>query len=165
MSKVASVVKVGIAEMGIAVSPRVIRTVGLGSCVGVVVYDSRVKAAALAHVMLPDSSLAKGTEVNPGKFADTAVAGLVRLLKRKGSSGAGLKAKMAGGAQMFQLAAMNAITRIGPRNVEEIKCQLVKWRIDLVAADIGGASGRTIEFDPETEKFTVRTVHQGETVI
>lgn len=165
MSSIASIVKVGIADVGVAVPPQVIRTVGLGSCVGVVVYDPRVRAAALAHVMLPDSSLAKGTEVNPGKFADTAVAGLVRLLKREGSSGTGLKAKMAGGAQMFQLAAMNAITRIGPRNVEEIKYQLAKWRIDLVAADIGGSSGRTIEFDPETEKLAVRTVHQGATVI
>lgn len=154
-------VKVGIAEIGIAVSPQVIRTVGLGSCVGVVIYDSRLKMAALAHVMLPDSSLAKGGAFNPAKFADSAVEELVTLLKRNGSTGRRLKAKLAGGAQMFQLAETQEIMKIGVRNIEAVEKQLARFHIAKVAADVGGNYGRTIEFDPESEKLSIRTVHQG----
>ena len=55
--------------------------------------------------------------------------------------------------------------RIGPRNVEAVKNELRKNRIPLVAEDTGGSSGRTIEFDPETCKLTIRTVNQGVCVI
>lgn len=161
MNSVSSIVKVGIADMNVAVAPQLIRTVGLGSCVGVVVYDSQVSVAALAHVMLPDSSLAKGRAENPAKYADSAIIGLLELLKQEGSSGKGLKAKMAGGAQMFKSANMNEITRIGPRNVEAVKRQLRRFRIDLVAADVGGSSGRTIDFDTEKETLHIRTVYKG----
>src|SRR5699024_11905725 len=40
-------------------APNIIRTSGLGSCVGVVVYDLARKTAGLAHIMLPDSKQAK----------------------------------------------------------------------------------------------------------
>ena len=53
------VVKVGIADMNIAKAPNTIRTSGLGSCVGVVLYDERSKIAGLIHVMLPDSKSRK----------------------------------------------------------------------------------------------------------
>ncbi|HEX6922248.1 MAG TPA: chemotaxis protein CheD [Bacillales bacterium] len=160
MNSIQSIVKVGIAEMDIAVSPQVIRTIGLGSCVGVVVYDPWLRAAALAHVMLPDSSLAKGNAANPAKFADLAVEELVKMLMHKGSKGRGLKAKLAGGAQMFQSLAMSEAARIGPRNVEEVERQLARLGIEKVAADVGGNSGRTIEFDPEREILQVRTVYK-----
>lgn len=161
MNSVGNMVKVGIADMDVVTSPQLIRTVGLGSCVGVVVYDSRIETAALAHVMLPDSSLVKGRLANPAKFADTAIRGLVERLKQRGSTGTGLKAKMSGGAQMFKLASLNEITRIGPRNIEEIERQLMYFRIDLVAADVGGNSGRTIDFDPESETLYIHTVYKG----
>lgn len=161
MNNTKDVIKVGIAKMDVAVSSQLIRTVGLGSCVGVVIYDSQIKTASMAHVMLPDSSLARGEINNPAKFADCAIAELITALRVKGSSGKGLKAKIAGGAQMFKLSGMNEITRIGPRNVEEIKRQLSLLNIKLVAEDTGGDKGRTIDFDPETEKLSVRTVRQG----
>ncbi|HEU5140851.1 MAG TPA: chemotaxis protein CheD, partial [Bacillales bacterium] len=138
-----------------------IRTVGLGSCVGVVVYDSSIRTAAMAHVMLPDSLLAKGIVSNPAKFADRAVGELVEVLKQKGSTCKRLKAKIAGGAQMFQLKSGSESTRIGPRNVKEIERQLKRFDIHLAAAEVGGSSGRTIEFDTENETLIVRTVYQG----
>lgn len=154
-------VKVGIAEIGFAVSPQVIRTVGLGSCVGVVIYDSRLKMGALAHVVLPDSSLAKGGTINAAKFADSAVEEIVTLLKQNGSTGKRLKAKLAGGAQMFQLAESQEIMKIGARNIEAVEKQLIRFHIEKVAVDVGGHFGRTIEFDPESEKLSIRTVHHG----
>ena len=57
------IVKVGIADMNIIKYPSLIRTSGLGSCVGVVIYDEKKELAGLAHVMLPDSSLARTGQV------------------------------------------------------------------------------------------------------
>lgn len=155
------VVKVGIAQMDVAKEPSTIRTSGLGSCVGVVLYDESKKIAGLVHVMLPDSTLNRTAQINEAKFADTGVKAMADTLKQYGALR--LKAKIAGGAQMFQFAADKDSMRIGPRNVEAVKTQLRKLAIQLVAEDTGGSSGRTIEFDPATSILHVRTVNQGVT--
>ena len=51
-------------------------TIGLGSCIGLTFYDDTVKVGAMVHIMLPDSA---GRTERPGKYADTAIA---LLLKR-----------------------------------------------------------------------------------
>lgn len=155
------VVKVGIADMNVVKSPQLIRTSGLGSCVGVVIYDQARQIGGMAHVMLPDSSLARNGQMNVAKYADTAVKKLVDDLVKTGARLSFLKAKIAGGAQMFQFSATSDIMRIGPRNVEAVKKQLTMHRIALVAEDVGGNSGRTIEFDPKTAVLQIRTVNKG----
>lgn len=159
------VAKVGIADMKLVKHPYLIRTSGLGSCVGVVIYDLDRKMAGLAHVMLPESSLAKTTEFNPAKYADTAVKQLVKHLVSQGARLATLKAKMAGGAQMFQFTAANELMRIGPRNVEAVKRELQELKIHLVSEDVGGNSGRTIEFNPDNGLLHIKTVNKGTKLI
>lgn len=156
-----SVVKVGIAQMDVVTVPNTIRTSGLGSCVGVVLYDESKKVAGLVHVMLPDSSLGRTQQINEAKFADTGVTALIDLLKRHGAQVFKLKAKIAGGAQMFQFSSDKDSMRIGPRNVEAVKMQLRKHNIPIVGEDTGGNSGRTIEFNPATSILNIRTVNQG----
>lgn len=155
------VVKVGIAQMDIISTPSTIRTSGLGSCVGLVIYDQSKGIAGLIHIMLPDSALAKSGQVNIAKFADTGVPALIEQLKKKGASTFRMKAKLAGGAQMFKFSTSQDTMRIGPRNVEAVLEQLKKHAIPVVAKDTGGSSGRTIEFNPETGLLNVRTVNQG----
>lgn len=163
--KATEVVKVGIAQMDIVKIPNTIRTSGLGSCVGVVLYDETKKIAGLVHIMLPDSSLGRNNSLNVAKFADTGIQGLIEMLKLEGVQTYKLKAKIAGGAQMFKFASDQNSMRIGPRNVEAVKKELKKNRIPIVAEDIGGSSGRTIEFNPATSKLSIRTVNQGVTEI
>jgi chemotaxis protein CheD len=161
MNESLQVVKVGIADMKIVRAPDLIRTSGLGSCVGVVIYDQVKEIAGLAHVMLPDSSLAKADTINLAKYADTAIKELVSLLVKAGARPLSLKAKIAGGAQMFQFAGANDMMRIGPRNVEAVKKELAALKIVIVAEDVGGNNGRTIEFNPKTCELTIRTVNKG----
>ncbi|MEK4761524.1 chemotaxis protein CheD [Viridibacillus sp. FSL E2-0187] len=156
-----SVVKVGIAQMDVAKAPNTIRTSGLGSCVGVVLYDESKGVAGLIHVMLPDSQLGRTDSINVAKFADTGIPAMVNQLKQEGIQPFKLKAKIAGGAQMFQFTSSKDSMRIGPRNVEAVKLQLKKLSIPLIAEDTGGSSGRTIEFDLQTTKLNIRTVNQG----
>ena len=155
------VIKVGIAQIDVAKIPNTIRTSGLGSCVGVVLYDESKKIAGLVHVMLPDSNLGRTETLNVAKFADTGIEAMIDLLKLEGIQTFKLKAKIAGGAQMFQFTSDQASMRIGPRNVEAVKLHLKKNGIPIVAEDTGGNSGRTIEFDPSTSILHVRTVNQG----
>ena len=154
------IIRVGIADMNIVKEPKLIRTSGLGSCVGVVIYDPMKKIAGLIHVMLPDSTLGKSTKVNIAKFADTGIPALVEQLEEAGTRKFSLRAKIAGGAQMFQFGSEDTV-RIGPRNVEAVKKELRKLSIPVVAEDVGGSKGRTIEFDPVTTKLNVRTVSEG----
>ena len=62
---------------------------------------------------------------------------------------------------MFQFSSGNEMMRIGPRNVEAVKNQLANLHIVLVGEDVGGNSGRTIEFDPNTGILQIRTVNKG----
>lgn len=161
MNAQGQIVKVGIADMNIAKAPDKIRTSGLGSCVGVVLYDDRSTTVGMVHVMLPDSSLGRTEVVNIAKFADTGIPAMVEQLKIEGIQPFKLKAKIAGGAQMFQFSSTKDTLRIGPRNVEAVKEYLKKYSIPIIAEDTGGNSGRTIEFDPITKLLNIRTVNQG----
>ncbi len=161
MNDTVNIIKVGIADMNVVESPNLIRTSGLGSCVGVVIYDSQKEIAGLVHVMLPDSSLAKADSINIAKYADTGIEELINRLTKIGARLINLKAKIAGGAQMFQFSTQNEMMRIGPRNVEAVKKELQRFRIPIIAEDVGGSSGRTIEFNPSTRKLNIRTVNQG----
>jgi chemotaxis protein CheD len=126
--------------------------------VGVAIYDAQEQRGAMAHIMLP--SAADGARDSaPGKFADHAVPEMVRVLLLQGSSHTRLKAKIAGGAAMFQ--SDRAATGIGERNVAEVKRQLALLSVKLVAEDTGEAHARTVEFAPETGEFVVRSYKFG----
>ncbi|GAF63691.1 chemotaxis protein CheD [Bacillus sp. TS-2] len=154
------IIKVGMADLKLVKTPHSIRTSGLGSCVGIVIYDSSNGIAGMAHIMLPDSLNGKAVQ-NRAKYADTAIHDLITLLVDKGAKKRQLKAKMAGGAQMFTFAKANEMMRIGPRNVEAVRNILEKEQIQIVSEDVGGKSGRTIEFFPSTMVLNIRTVQKG----
>ena len=71
------IIKVGMADLNICVSPDGITTLGLGSCVGIAVRDPVTKIGGLAHIMLPDSKEIKNNS-NVPKFADTGIDELIR---------------------------------------------------------------------------------------
>lgn len=162
MNKIGTVVKVGIADLNTVYAPDTIRTLGLGSCVGIVIYDPQKKVAGLSHVLLPDSSLGKQKTMNEFKYADTALPILVNRLLNMGARKYALKAKIAGGAEMFKFTSNSDIMRIGPRNVDAVLEQLGILQIPVVAQDVGGNIGRTIEFDPATSMLKIRKVNKEE---
>jgi len=162
MDETQTVIKVGIADMNFAKNPEHLRTSGLGSCIGVVVYDSKEGLAGLAHILLPESSLARQKDINIYKFADTAVPFLIANLIKKGALKERLKAKMAGGSQMFQFNSRSDMMRIGPRNTEAVQEQLRKHRIPVIAKDVGGNAGRTIEFDTSNNQLKIRKINEKE---
>lgn len=153
------------AEYKAAKSPATLITLGLGSCVGVVLYDRMNKIGGLAHIMLPDSTLSSNKNFNPGKFADTAIDALIEDMLKLGINRSNLVSKIAGGAQMFKIKSENNIMQIGKRNVEAVRAKLNQLNIKLIAEDVEGNYGRTIEFFCETGELTIKTIGHGVRII
>lgn len=151
------VIKVGMADLNVCTAPDAITTLGLGSCVGIVLYDSSTKKAGMVHIMLPDSTKIRNNE-NAAKFADTGIDALIESLQKIGANRNRLTAKIAGGAQMFAFSNNNDMLRIGDRNVEASKIKLEKLGIRILAEDTGLNYGRTIVFYPETGELHVKSV-------
>ncbi|NLJ72581.1 MAG: chemotaxis protein CheD [Syntrophomonadaceae bacterium] len=158
------IIQVGMADLKLAKTPDKLMTAGLGSCIGICVFDKNVGVGGLAHIMLPSSTLAK-SNLNHAKFADTAIVLLLDELEKMGCSRSRLQAKYAGGSQMFKFSGDSDIMKIGPRNAEAVGEHLNKHRIRVLASDTGGNYGRTITFDPKTGDLLVRTIGHGERII
>ncbi len=150
-------IKVGMADLNVCKPPNALTTLGLGSCIGIVLYDPITKVSGLAHIMLPDSTQIKKNE-NKAKFADTAIVELVSVMGRMGARRSRLVAKIAGGAQMFAFKDSKDIMRIGERNAEATRKKLKELNIPLLAEDCGNNYGRTMEFYAETGEVLIKTI-------
>jgi chemotaxis protein CheD len=158
------IIKVGMADLNICVSPDGITTLGLGSCVGIAVRDPVTKIGGLAHIMLPDSTEIKNN-TNIPKFADTGIEELIKQIVAKGASRSRLVAKIAGGAQMFAFQTTNNSMRVGDRNVQATLKKLKEMSIPVLAQDTGDSYGRTVIFYPENGNFVIRAVGKPEKII
>ena len=158
------IIQVGMADLKMTRSPDRLMTAGLGSCIGICIFDRALKLGSLAHIMLPSSLQAKNPE-NKAKFADTAIEVVLDTMIKNGANRSRLQAKIAGGAQMFKFSGESDIMKIGERNAIAVEENLQKHRIPLLARDTGGNYGRTITFDPETGDLLVRTIGHGERII
>ena len=141
---------IGIGEYRVGSFPMM--TIGLGSCIGLIMFDPNLNLGAMVHIMLPESS---GRTDRPGKYADTAVPLLVHELNALGCKNRSLIAKMIGGACMFEYFGTNL--NIGKRNADKVRTLLTEHNIQLAAEDIGGKVGRSVTFLPaENGKVVVR---------
>ena len=154
-------IKVGMADYKVGRNPANLISYGLGSCVGIALYDSIAKVGGLAHIMLPDSTQARSAE-NPAKFADTALPLMLSEMLKLGATKSRVIAKIAGGAQMFTFANATDIMRVGERNAEAVRLILKKIDIRIIADDTGGNYGRTVELKLENGIYRVKTIDKGE---
>lgn len=158
------IIKVGMADLNIIKAPGILTTLGLGSCVGIALYDKHNKIAGLAHIMLPSSKEIKNN-TNKAKFADTGIELLIEKMVKEGAIKELLTTKIAGGAQMFSFNNNNSILKIGERNVQATKEKLKELNIKIISEDTGGNYGRTIELNADDGSLLVKTIGHGVKVI
>ncbi|MCG8484554.1 MAG: chemotaxis protein CheD [Clostridia bacterium] len=151
---------IGISDLNVAKPPDTLITYALGSCVGICLYDKQTKVAGLAHIMLPLSTEAKDKS-NIKKFSDTATLDMIKKMEALGASRTRMTAKIAGGAQMFEIQTGNESFNIGKRNVIATKKVLSALNIKIVAEDTGLNYGRTIEFCSATGILKVKSIAKG----
>lgn len=159
-----NVIKVGMADLNIAKSPDSLTTLGLGSCIGLTLYDPVTKIGGLVHYMLPDSTKLKNNS-NIAKFGDTGIRELYKKMIEKGASPTRMVAKIAGGAKMFEVSGLSSVGNVGERNAEEAKLILKELKVRLVAEDTGLNYGRTVVLNCENGEYLIKSVGKPQKVI
>ncbi|SDJ18378.1 chemotaxis protein CheD [Halovenus aranensis] len=149
-------IKVGIAEYEVTADGATLTTSGLGSCVGVALYDEHSGAAGLVHVMLPVAD--EVDDGKPAKFADTGTELLIEELESIGANKRGIEAKIAGGSDMLDFS--EGGSGIGDRNVEQVKETLSDHNISLAGEDVGGDHGRSVRLQATTGDLVVKSANR-----
>ncbi|NLY51995.1 MAG: chemotaxis protein CheD [Firmicutes bacterium] len=147
---------VNMGELKVAAGDDVLITVGLGSCVGVALYDPENKVGGMAHIFLAASRDGKSTE-QPGKFADTAIPALLEAVVRAGGRRSLLVAKIAGGANLFPKLSQASLN-VGMQNVAAVKEHLAAHKLPLRGEDVGGSIGRKMILYVESGKVMVQSI-------
>ena len=149
---------VGMGDYAVAKNPVKLATLGLGSCIGIALYDPKKQIGGLAHIMLPSIKNARSKE-NRAKYADTGILKLVEEMTMMGASKKHIQAKIAGGASMFSFV-KNDMLNIGERNVIATKKALLDLDIPIISEDTGRHHGRTIELDTLDGELFIKRVHK-----
>lgn len=163
MSATLAEVRVKVADYAVAATG-MLSTIGLGSCVAIVLYDAESAVGGLAHVLLPNETMSRDRS-NPAKFPATAVPLLLEEMRRLGAHVGRVRAKIAGGASMFGNLMGAGGTNIGERNVEAVRRALEMAGIPVVADDTGSDYGRSVFFFLDDGRVEVRSLRKGSRVL
>jgi chemotaxis protein CheD len=157
-------IRVRVADAAAAQGDAVLSTIGLGSCVAIVLHDAERQVGGLAHVLLPSASLAQDRS-NGAKFPATAVPLLLEEMHRLGARPSRLTARLVGGASMFAALLPAGGLQMGERNLLASRDALGKARIPIVAEDVGGGHGRSVFFQVDSGVVQVRSMVKGDVVL
>jgi chemotaxis protein CheD len=137
---------IGVGDMAVSNNTQVIlSTYALGSCIGVIAYDSVSKVGGILHLMLPDSTISPDKAAKqPAMFANTGLPLLFRAM-------AGLKAErhrvrlfVAGGAGMLS---GSDPFKIGERNTNVTLEFLKQNGLNVNYQEVGGSINRTVHLE------------------
>lgn len=155
---------VRVAEFRSARGAVVLATLGLGSCVAILLHDPERGVGGLAHVLLPSRSLSRSGD-NPGRFPQTALPAMIDEMVALGADRRRLVARLIGGASMFQNLVPSGSMQMGDRNVIAVREVLNQLAVPIVAENVGGSQGRSVWFDVGEGRITLRTAGQREQVL
>ena len=155
-------ITIGIADMKMAQREGMLITYALGSCIGICLYDQKIRLGALIHIMLP-LNMEPGRK-NVMKYADTGIRETLKMMESKGASRSRITAKIAGGAKMFEVSG-GSLGNIGQRNIDSVHINLKKEGIHLLKEDVGGGVARTLLFDVSSGLACVRCYGRPELII
>ncbi|HKO15439.1 MAG TPA: chemotaxis protein CheD [Gemmatimonadaceae bacterium] len=153
-------VRVKVADYAMGVAGQTLTTIGLGSCVAIVLYDPVARVGGLAHVLLPHESMARDRD-NPAKFPASAVALLLAEITRLGGDARRARAKLVGGASMFGNLLPSGGINIGERNVLAAREALAARGIPIVGEDTGSDHGRTVVLHLDDGRVEIRSLKKG----
>lgn len=147
---------VDIADMQVTDEPRnTLVTYSLGSCIGVVIWDSRRHIGGMLHYMLPDSSISREkAESRPAMFANSGIPLLFRSAYAFGATKKSLTVKIAGGSQLLD---DKGTFNIGKRNYAMLRKIFWKNGILIESEHVGGSISRTLRLNVQTGRVTIRT--------
>lgn len=147
---------VGVADLKISGDDTdLIITYALGSCLGITVYDIRMKRAGMLHCMLPDSSIDPARAAgNPCLYVDSGMKIMLDDFYRNGSRKHDLMIRVAGGSS----SKLNEedFFQIGRRNFISLRKYLWGEGLMLKAYDVGGYGSRTVTLEVANGKMIIK---------
>ncbi len=155
---------VSVADWAVDRGDAVLVTLGLGSCVAVVLYDAESTVGGLAHLLLPSPSLSQDRD-KPAKFPETGVPFLVERMREAGAVQRRMRARIVGGASMFASVGSSSVSSVGERNIHATRQAIERAGIPLLAEDIGKDYGRSVYAFLETGRVEVRSYAHGVLVL
>jgi len=155
---------VAVAEWAVDRGDAVLITLGLGSCVAIVLYDAESTVGGLAHLLLPSPSLAQDRS-NPTKFPETGVPFLLERMREGGAVLRRVRARMIGGASMFAASGGAGLASVGERNILATRQALERAGVPVVAEDTGRDYGRSVYAFLDSGRVEVRSYAHGVLVL
>jgi chemotaxis protein CheD len=150
---------VGMGELVVSRDPSdVIACIGLGSCIAMCIWDPVARMGGVAHMLLPTSRSNAEMMGSPAKYITNGVPNLINRMIKSGSSRHNLIIKITGGARMLNIPGENNILDIGQRNIIEVRAVMKRENIPLIAEDVGGTSGRSMQLFMDTGRIMVRSL-------
>ncbi len=156
-------IRVKVADYAVA-SEGTISTIGLGSCVAIVLYDAVARVGGLAHVLLPNEAMSRDRS-NPAKFPTTAVPLLLSEMRELGAVADRVRAKIVGGASMFGNLLPATGINIGQRNLTAVRDVLAVAKVPIVAQDTGSDYGRSVYLFVHDGRVEVKSLRKGSRVL
>lgn len=128
-------------------------THALGSCLGLTMWDPRLKLGGMLHAQLPQAPV--NVPADPERralYIDVGLNLLLREMERQGADRKHLRLTLAGGASLPGLG--GGMFNIGARNLTMMRKLLWQERLLLAGEETGGADPRTM-----TLHFSDGSVH------
>jgi len=153
------VLSVGLGEAIVSRDPQVVLAAyGLGSCLGVAMYDPIARVAGLLHAVLPTSQNGHQGEGSAFKYVDSGIHTLLAAMEEAGAQRSHIIVKLAGGANMLVATSLSHVFEIGTRNVQSAYQVLENLHLRVAAAEVGGNVGRTVRLYVSNGRLTVRKI-------
>lgn len=149
---------VGVADLKISRDVEdLLITYALGSCLGITVYDIRLKRAGLLHCMMPDSSIDRSKAAgNPCLYVDSGMKVMLDNFFINGSRKNDLIIRVAGGSSSKENEEEDFF-QIGRRNFVSLRKYLWNEGLMLKAYDVGGYGSRTVTLEVENGKMLIKS--------
>lgn len=163
MSSAPAEIRVKVADYAVAAAGTIL-TIGLGSCVAIVLYDPEARVGGMAHILLPSESMSRDRS-NPAKFPTTAVPLVLGEMHHLGACAGRVRATIVGGASMFSNLLPAGGVNIGERNVIAVRAVLAGANIPIVAEDTGADYGRSVYLFLADGRVEVRSLRRGSRVL
>lgn len=148
--------RVGIGEVRVAHGDVMLAAYGVGSCVVLVLYESVIRIGGLAHIMLPF-----GNDTSP-RYPKGALSRMLQRMSLRGVHQKDIRAKIVGGASMFDMFRKH---EIGKQNVQRTREELCTRGIPIVAEDVFGHWGRSVFFNLVNGEVRVRSFTHGDKIL
>ncbi|MCL4560658.1 MAG: chemotaxis protein CheD [Chloroflexi bacterium] len=150
-------INVNLGEIAVSRKPSdILIAYGLGSCLGIGIYDPDHRVGGLLHAVLPQKL--NGNDPFSPKYVDTGILNLIDQMVKSGASTANLIIRMAGGANMLAVAELAKTFDIGSRNINSARKTFEQLNLHLAAEDVGGNIGRTVKLYLSNGRMTVRSI-------